>query len=444
MREKSKKQLPLMSSTPDHPQARELGRISRILDQHPTIADAVHQDLSCGRTTTGACGMAADQVLRVAIVKQMFQLSYELLAYHLSDSVSLRAFCRIGFADKSFKKSALAQNVKRISAATLEKINRVLVAHGRQANVEKGRQVRIDCTVVESNIHPPTDSTLLFDSVRVLTRIMEAMRERGAPVRFADHTRRAKRRMVVVQYAKHARQRTAAYRDLLKMAGKTLGYAAGAFPLTDAMGVLDGIAFRAQLEHYIELARRVVVQTERRVLRGECVPATEKIVSIFEPHTDIIVKDRRDTFYGHKVCLCVGASNLITDCVIAEGNPTDTQLTLAMLDRQNEIYGRYPLKVALDGGFASKQNLEAAKGRKIKDVCFAKKRGLEVEQMCRSQWVYNRLRRFRAGVEAIISWIKRSLGFDRCTWKGQRSFESYVWLSTVTANLITLARAKTA
>ena len=127
-----------MNSTPDHPQARELKRISRILDGHPTIAEGVHQDLSCGRTTTGACGMDAEQVLRVAIVKQMFQLSYELLAYHLSDSVSLRAFCRIGFADKSFKKSALAENVKRISAATLEKINRVLVAHGRQANVGEG------------------------------------------------------------------------------------------------------------------------------------------------------------------------------------------------------------------------------------------------------------------------------------------------------------------
>jgi len=187
----------------------------------------------------------------------------------------------------------------------------------------------------------------------------------------------------------------------------------------------------------------VISQTERRVLKGEKVPAAEKIVSIFEPHTDIIVKDRRETYYGHKVCLSVGASNLITDCVITDGNPADTELTLTMLDRQKEIYGRYPLKVALDGGFASKANLAAAKERQIKDVCFAKKRGLEVEQMCRSQWVYNRLRRFRAGVESVISWIKRCLGFDRCTWKGQRSFESYVWLSTVTANLITLARAKT-
>ena len=135
----------------------------------------------------------------------------------------------------------------------------------------------------------------------------------------------------------------------------------------------------------------------------------------------------------------MGASQLIGDCLITTGNPPDTALTVTMLDRQKDIYGRYPLKAALDGGFASKENLAAAKSRQIKDVCFAKKRGLEVLDMCRSHWVYKRLRRFRAGVESVISWIKRSLGFDRCTWKGFRSFGSYVWLSVVSANLRTLA-----
>jgi len=446
MREKSKKQLPLMNRTPDHPQARELECISRILDEEPTIVDLVHQDLCRDRELqdTGACGMSAEQVLRAAIVKQMFGFSYELLPFHLADSISLRAFCRTGIADKCFKKSAIAKNIKRISAATLEQINRVLIVHGKEEKVEKGRQARFDCTVVESNIHPPTDSTLLFDSVRVLARILDGMRQRGVQVYFTDHGRRAKRRLLAVQYAKKEKQRTAAYRDLLKLAGRTVGYASAAIPLAKGLPGLEGIGFCAELERYIDLARKVIAQTERRVLKGESVPAADKIVSIFEPHTDIIVKDRRETYYGHKVCLCVGASNLITDCVITDGNPADTELTLTMLDRQYEIYGRYPLKVALDGGFASKANLAAAKARQIKDVCFAKKRGLEVEQMCRSQWVYNRLRRFRAGVESIISWIKRCLGFDRCTWKGQRSFASYVWLSTVTANLITLARAKAA
>jgi IS5 family transposase len=445
MREKSKKQLPLMHLTSDHPQARELERISRILDTEPTIADLVHQDLCQGwpLQDTGANGMSAEQVLRAAIVKQMFGYSYELLPFHLTDSISLRAFCRIGIADKGFKKSAIAKNIKRISPATWEQINRILVNHGKEQKVEQGRQARMDCTVVESNIHPPTDSTLLFDCVRVLARTLDAIRQYGVRVHFTDHCRRAKRRVLSVQYAKKEVQRKAAYRDLLKLAGKTVGYATAAIPLVGHLAGLEGIGFCAELQRYIDLARQVISQTERRVLKGEKVPAAEKIVSIFEPHTDIIVKDRRETYYGHKVCLSVGASNLITDCVITDGNPADTELTLTMLDRQKEIYGRYPLKVALDGGFASKANLAAAKERQIKDVCFAKKRGLEVEQMCRSQWVYNRLRRFRAGVESVISWIKRCLGFDRCTWKGQRSFESYVWLSTVTANLITLARAKT-
>jgi len=143
------------------------------------------------------------------------------------------------------------------------------------------------------------------------------------------------------------------------------------------------------------------------VIEGESVPADQKVVSIFEEHTDIIIKDSRDTHYGHKICLTGGASNLILDCMILEGNPADTELVEQMLDRQQQIYGRYPLKVALDGGFASKDNLSKAKEREIKDVCFAKKRGLKQEDMCRSEYVYKKLRRFRAGIESGISWLKQ-------------------------------------
>jgi len=199
-----------------------------------------------------------------------------------------------------------------------------------------------------------------------------------------------------------------------------------------------------ELETYTELTGQIIDQTERRVIHGESVPAPEKIVSLFEPHTDIIVKDHRDTFYGHKLCVTGGSSNLISDCVICDGNPADTTLTDQMLDRQHDLYGRYPLKVALDGGFASKENLNSAKSKHIKDVCFAKKRGIEVEEMCRSPWVYRRLRRFRAGVESGISWLKRCFGLCRCTWKGLQSFKSYVWASIVSANLLTLARKQMA
>jgi len=250
--------------------------------------------------------------------------------------------------------------------------------------------------------------------------------------------------MLNIQHAKNKKQRQEKYLDLLKVTRKAIGYAQRTASILKYKPDPVAMAICDALKHYIDLALRVVDQTEKRVIHGQSVPASDKVVSIFEPHTDIIVKDRRDTFYGHKVCLAGGASNLIVDCVITDGNPADTALTETMLDRQNEIYGRYPLKVALDGGFASKDNLDAAKSKEIKDVCFAKKRGLNVEDMCRSQWVYNRLRRFRAGIESGISWIKRCFGFARCMWKGLRSFKSYVWASIVSANLLTMARKQTA
>ncbi len=115
-----------------------------------------------------------------------------------------------------------------------------------------------------------------------------------------------------------------------------------------------------------------------------------------------------------------------------------------MLERQEEIFGRSPLKVALDGGFASKDNLNAAKGMGIKDVCFSKGRGLAEDDMCRSSYVYKALRKFRAGIESGISWLKRTFGLGRCSWKGVESFGSYVWASVVSANLLTMARIQLA
>jgi IS5 family transposase len=310
----------------------------------------------------------------------------------------------------------------------------------------------MDCTVVSSNIHEPSDSSLLWDLVRVLARMLDQAKSRldDLDIQFTDHTKRAKRRMLGVLNAKNKKARKKQYVDLIKVTRKTVGYAERAVSLlygyvsTNAALMITTQAIAEELEKYIELAWRVIDQTERRVIHGESVPASEKVVSIFEPHTDIVVKDRRETFYGHKICLTGGASNLIVDCVIVDGNPADSTLTGQMIDRQNDIYCRYPLKVALDGGFASKENLESAKAKGVKDVCFAKKRGLEVEDMCRSQWVYKRLRRFRAGVESGISWLKRCFGLSRCIWKGFRSFKSYVWASIVSANLLTLARKEIA
>jgi len=450
MRKKDKKQLPLMIASIDHPHAVELELISQILNENSIINEMALQDLThdVDNSAAGANGMSAEQVVRATVIKQMEGYSYEELAFHIIDSVCYRNFCHIGFADKGFGKSALCRNIKAISAETWEAINNILVAAAESKGIEKGRQTRIDCTVVSSNIHKPTDSSLLFDCVRVLTRMLGQMNDRYSDIEisFSNHTKRAKRRMLEVMNAKNKKTRKNPYMDLLKVTNTTVRYAQTAVSLLESMSShLASLMITAQidadeLKHVIELTQKVISQTERRVLNGETVPASEKIVSIFEPHTDIIIKDRRETYFGHKICLSGGASNIITDCLIVDGNPADTDLTSEMLDRHDQIYGRYPLKVALDGGFASKDNLASAKGKGIKDVCFAKKRGLKEEDMCRSHFVYKRLRNFRAGIESGISWLKRCFGLTRCTWKTHRSFKSYVWASIVSANLLTLAR----
>lgn len=424
-----------------HPHAKELEVISRMLDAHPAMAQAVAEDLvrEVKNPETGSRGMSGDQVLRVLILKQMKGFSYEELHFHLMDSATYRTFCRFGVMEEVPGRSTLAENVKKVRAETLEQVNRELLGYAKAAGVEKGRKVRIDATVVETNIHPPTDSSLLYDGVALLARLLGEAKERCGFAQWSDHTKRAKRRMLAVQNARTEAKRLSAYQDLLKVARKTLGYGEGAV-VALAWASAAEAKLRGKIEEAVKWLRAVIDQTERRVLKGETVPAEEKVVSFFEPHTDIIVKDRRETYYGHKLTLTGGASGLILDCVIESGNPADSTRAVPMLERQREIYGRVPRQASFDGGYASKANLLQAKGLGVKDVCFSKKRGLSIPEMVKSTWVYRRLRDFRAGIEGMISYLKRAFGLDRCTWKGQLSFGSYVWASVVSANLLTLAR----
>ena len=438
-------QLSLTRPPIEHAHAEELDQISRILDDNPGMADRVAQDLVRGLRNphTGARGMSGDQALRVLVIKQMNGFSYEELAFHLADSVSYRSFCRFGAFARVPSRATLAENLKKVQPATLEAILRQLVRHALALKVESGRKVRIDATVTETNIHTPTDSTLLLDGVRVLTRLLGRAETICGFRLWRDHTRRAKRRVLAIQHANRAETRTRAYRDLLKVTSRCERYAQHAIQTLAAVSgeaEREAAALRTEIEEYRVWIVAVMDQTERRVLRGETVPADEKILSIFEPHTDIIVKDRRETHYGHKVFLSAGQSGLITDCVIASGNPADSTMAVPLRERQIRILGRVPKQAAFDGGFASKDNLRKGKALGITDLAFSKKRGLEVSAMTRSSWVFRRLRDFRAGIEGLISFLKRAFGLARCTWRGAESFASYVLSSVIAANLLTLAR----
>lgn len=440
-------QLALVPAFHTHIRSRELEAMGKILDAHPEAAKWVLADL-VGRQVSsrkGREGMSGEQVLRVMLVKQLGTFSYDELAFHLADSTSYRAFCRIGISQKIPTSKTLQRNVKMVQPQTLEKINRLLIEHAIAADVEDGAKIRVDCTVMETNIHQPTDSSLLCDSVRVLVRLVDRARE-YVNVAFTDHQRRAKRRAIAIQHARNSEERLPLYQDLLKVTQKTVSAAEraiAAFSSTYPPEALeDPLIFDLlhQLRHYIGLANRVMDQTRRRVLLGETVPATEKLVSIFETHTDIIIKDRRDTLYGHKLCLAAGASGLITDCHVEKGNPADSTLAIGMIERHMKVYGQPPRQACFDGGFASRANLDEIKKLGVRDVVFAKSKGITVREMAGSEGSFRELRRFRAGIEATISFLKRCFGWTRCAWRSLRSFQAYTWASVVAANLLLLAR----
>ncbi len=444
-------QLPLTAPWISHIHAAELTAISALLDQDSRIAALVEQDLflSCRKNAyTGRPGLTGDQVIRISVIRQMNSWTYAELAFHLADSVSYSTFCRVGSLNRTPSKSALAANLRKLRPATLQEINQLIVRSADTMGIERGRTVRIDSTVVETWIHAPTDSSLLFDGVRVLLRLLRRAEHLTGFTAYHRHLKRAKRRLMEIQHSapQATRSRQRAYRDLVTLAQATADYAACALEELRANGkqTSEQEKLTREITRYISLVERVIAQATRRVFHGEQVPATEKVVSLFEPHTDVLVKDRRETYYGHKIFLTGGSSGLILDCAIAKANPADSTWAVPMLKRQRSLYGRAPRQASFDGGFASKDNLTEAKALGVSDVCFAKRRGLAVLDMVKSSWVYRKLRAFRAGIESVISLLKRAFGLDRCTWKGATGFVAYVRMGVLTANLLILARHRLA
>ena len=305
----------------------------------------------------------------------------------------------------------------------------------------------IDSTVTASDIHAPTDSSLLRDAMRVMVRLLNRAEELpGAPtLQWVNHERRAGKRARAIDYTRGKDKKKTLYRDLLKVTRATLTYLAQAEPRLSTAGTVGVVALSgwyAEVAHYRPLIEQVIEHTERRVIHGESVPAKEKLFSVFETHTDIIKKRNRDIQYGHKLNLTSGKSGLILDVVVETGNPADSERFLPMLDRHIEHYGGAPKQMAADGGYASHDNLAQAKARGVSDMAFHKKCRLSIEDMVKSRWVYRKLRNFRASIEADISCLKRAYGLGRCLWKGWKHFQSYVWSSVVAYNLALFARLR--
>lgn len=428
----------------DH--AKELRALAVLIDSHPRISDLVLQDLAPNaRRATGANGASADLVFRALLLKQMHSWSYDELHFHLNDSQTYRAFCQIGLMQQAPARSTLAVAIKMIRPETLEAINHILVRDAAKRKIESGNVTRVDCTVVETLMHPPSDSHLLWDCIRVLSRLMtKACRVLPAgSFKVPNRKRRAKRRCREIATAPRKVARIEPYRDLVKVAEEVQRAALVAATRLRATGPGTPGAARIleQIEGYLGLIERVLDQTRRRVFNEETVPAQEKVVSVFEDHSDIIRKDFRETYYGHKICINVGKTSMVLDCQILEGNPADSTLALGAITRQKEIFGASPKQVVFDGAFSSKANLAEIKELGVKDVVFSKGQYLKISDMAKSLYVYRKLRNFRAGIEGVISYLKRTFGLHRCTWRSWPSFKSYIWSSIVASNLLLMARA---
>lgn len=424
--------------------------MDRILKENDHVLDKVAIDLSEGNDPkNGRPGMSAEQVLRVAIVKQLYSLSYQLLFQRLDDSNQLRKFCKYEW-EPIPKPSTLQENVKKLTAETLEEVNRAIVKTAREEKVESLQKVRMDTTAVETDIHYPTDSTLIQDCVRVICRILRQARSAfpGAGIVFHDRQRVVKKRALAIINTRGSEAKKALYTDLLHYGKEVLDYArAGVRQLLSISGIAEEEAvaelMAEELVRFADLLEKIIDQTKRRVLQGEKVPADEKVVSIFEEHTDIIEKGGRDTEFGHKVCFTAGKSGIVLDCMVLRGNPADSSLYPEALDRVIEVNGgRVPRSTAADGGFASKSNVEYGESRGVRNVFFNKTKARPKGSVL-SGWLRKVLRNFRAGIEGIISTLKRARGLTRCLWKGWNSFKSYVWCSVVANNLKILGLAMT-
>ena len=426
----------------NHEYGLRLQKLSQVLDEHSEILTLVAADLVADTTSVaGRTGLSAESVLRCLLLKRQLGFSYEQLAFHLSDSMTYRTFARLP-PHLSPSRSCLQATIRSIKPQTLERALQVLTQNLLEMGVASLDKLRIDSTVVASNIADPSDSQLLDDGVRVISRLLaKSKTETGINIRFTDKRQASKSLAFRIFNAKKA-TKNELYPELLKIARLVLKQADRAL-----QKVFEGAeASPAQqkwlgtLEHYRDLLGRVIDQTERRVIHDERVPASDKIVSLFEPHTDVIVKGFRDVQYGHKINLSTEVAGFITALSIEDGNPGDKTLFQPVLDFHRCVLGQLPRSVVADGGYASQANVAAGRAMGLKHVVFHKPVGVSLADMGVKSKTFEALRHFRAGIEGNISELKRAFTAAKAKWKGHDGFKAFVWASALTYNLVRLAR----
>jgi len=435
----------------------ELLEIDRILEDEE-IFRAVKGDLSRRypkTLDTGRDSTPVEVIIRMLALKHLYDWSYANTVRFVSDSLVLRWFCRICLQPVCNDKTLLRW-ANLIQPDTLWLFNQRLSSIACELKLTRGRKLRTDGTVVESNIHPPTDSSLLADSVRVLSRLVKRAKTvlldsaQLSAETFRDRNRSA--RNAARRISEGARRRGEAaktsvqstYRRLVSTTQASVGQAKRVLAALQGQQDKQAQKLKASLEQFLPRVEQVIAQTCQRVFAGEKVPAQEKVVSIFEPHTDIICRGKanRPVEFGHKLWLDEVEGGIVSDYRILDGNPGDSAQWQPSLDHHVELFGRPPYQASADRGVYSAPNEAYAEQIGVKRVILPRP-GHKSEarrQHERQRW-FKRGRRFHAGVEGRISVLKRKHGLGRCLYHGEDGFGRWVGWGIIAGNLAVMGTA---
>jgi|SRR5438128_600743 len=432
-----------------------LKHISAYIDQHPQLIDAVNQRLKDGakKSRTGRPGLTAAQVLLSWILMRIKNWDYRELAERIRDGITLRLFTRF-YSNPVPKHDAFNRGHNRLTPELIRSLNEHLVRAAVQEGLEDGDALRGDTTVVETDIHHPTDASLLWDMVRVITRHLTRLRKlvpHELP-RYPKRTRAAKRRMQELQRmtaSQRDHQQLPKYRELIAITEEALKNARHAVEATtESKGrtlnnVLAIEVLRKQITEFCALGDRVVHQARRRVINNEQVPAAEKIYSIFEPHTALIKRGKtgKPIEFGHKIYLAETRIGLITQYWVLDGNPSDEDHVVKSIQSHKTMFGCAPILYANDRGAYSAENVKFCQEEGVDCVCVPQRGGKKTteREALENSAEFKQGQRFRAGIEGRISVLFRGRGMKRCLAAGRRGLELLVGLAVLANNLLRIA-----
>jgi IS5 family transposase len=432
----------LQFEKPDWSLNPEFGLIDSILDLHPDLLKLAEPDILYG-TKQSEFGRkdipSVEQIFRAALYKEMKQLDYRELEYHQSDSRICSQFIKID----NLRPFSFQMYQKYISKIKEETLQRVLVAINKIAigeGLEDVSRLRNDSTTVETNIHHPTNNSLTWDCIRVSHRLLCDLQEEMRDLSYRDYTKSAKKLYFKINVTKGEDKRTNLFVEQLVTFTKCINQVANVVKKKESCNNAKAIIILLALEKHLDVMRQVYDITYRKEVKKEIVPNEDKLYSIFEKHTDILVKGSREIQFGHKVNLTSGKSNLILSCEILRGNPADSTLYKGTIDNVIAAYSIVPRDMATDGGYASKENAAYAKAKGIVNIVFNKVVG-SMKNIVSSLNMETRLKKWRSGIEANISNLKRGFGMDRCNWKGFEHFSSKVLWSVIAYNIRVMTAA---